>query len=97
MTPERASAYRRVIKTLDELGPSKLLDAEQERIRHAADNLIFSRDLTHDIAAHEALADIERLCRALVDSGRWEGITATALANDVSQCGPARVAELEAA
>lgn len=97
MTAERASAYRRVIETLNELGPSKLLGDEQDRIRHAADTLIFSRDLLEDAAAREALENIERLCRALVDSGRWEPSTAMGLADDVSQCGPTLLPELKAA
>jgi len=33
MTPERAHAYQRVIQTFKEMGPSKLLGDEQERIR----------------------------------------------------------------
>jgi len=97
MTSQRSHAYRRVTRTLAELGPSKLLDAEQERIRHAADNLIFSRDLRKDVAAREALEDIERLCRALVASGRWEEATAMRLADDVAQCGPKLLPELKAA
>jgi hypothetical protein len=96
MTPERAQAYRRVIHTLNELGPSKLVSSEQDRIRQAADNLIFSRDLLEDAGAGEALKDVEHLCRTLVDSGRWEQATATRLANDISQCGPPP-AELKAA
>ena len=32
------------MKTLDDMGPSKLLDTEQQRIRYAADNLIFSNE-----------------------------------------------------
>jgi hypothetical protein len=97
MTPERAHAYRRVIQTLNELGPSKLLASEQDQIRHGADNLIFSWNMLEDAAAREALEDIERLCRALVDSGRWEHTTAMRLADDVSQCGPTLLPELKAA
>jgi hypothetical protein len=97
MSPERTHAYRRVIQTLDELGPSKLLDGEQDRIRNAADNLIFSSDLVEDVAAREALDDVERLCRALVESGRWEQVSATRLADDLSGCGPGHQAELKAA
>ncbi len=96
MTSERARAYRRVMQTLDQLGPSKLLGEEQERIRHAADTLIFSADALQDAAAWEALIDIETLCRTLVDSGRWELATATRLADDVVDCGP-REAQAEAA
>lgn len=88
MSPERSNAYRRVMQTLEDMGPSKLLDDEQERIRYAADNLIFSTDLKSDIEAREALEDVEALCRALVQSGRWEHFTATKLADDVYHCGP---------
>jgi hypothetical protein len=85
------------MKTLKELGPSKLLDAEQERVRHAADNLIFSVNLARDVAAREALDDVERLSHALTDSGRWEQVTADRLVNDICACGPVRPAELKAA
>jgi hypothetical protein len=98
MSPNRAHAYRRVIQTLNDLGPSKLLDGEQDRIRSAADSLIFSSDLSEDVAAQEALEDVERLCRALVESGRWEQVTAARLADDLFACGPEpRPAELTAA
>lgn len=97
MTPERAHAYQRVIHTLTEMGPSKLLGDEHERIRDAADNLIFSRDLAQDAPAREAMADVERLCRALVHSARWEEAAAMRLANDVSKCGPSLLPDLRAA
>jgi hypothetical protein len=97
MTPERADAYRRVIQTLEDLGPSKLLGEEQDRIRRAADDLIFSRDLMEDVAARQALEDVERLCRAFIDSGRWEEASAMRLAEDVAQCGPTLLPELRAA
>ncbi len=97
MNDERAHAYKRVMHTLAELGPSKLLAGEQDRIRYAADNLIFSRDLAADTAALDALGDVERLCRALVDSGRWEEPSATRLAEDILQCGPTLSSELKAA
>ncbi len=97
MSPERSNAYRRVMKTLDDLGPSKLLDREQQRIRYAADNLIFSTELTTDPDALEAVNDVEELCRTLVESGRWEEVTASRLADDVIQCGPVVPAILQAA
>src|SRR5437660_1617091 len=97
MNPERSSAYRRVMKTLEDMGPSKLLDREQQRIRYAADNLIFSNDLAGDPDALEAVNDVEELCRTLVETGRWEQATAMQLAEDVVQCGPAVVAVLQAA
>jgi hypothetical protein len=97
MSPERSNAYRRVMKTLEDMGPSKLLEAEQQRIRYAADNLIFSADLSSDAEAQDALADVEALCNALIESGRWEQVTASRLAEDVFECGPAAPAILQAA
>ncbi len=88
MSPERTQAYRRVMRTIDELGPSKLLGSEQDRIRHAADSLIFSSDLASDGPARDALRDIDDLCAALVDSGRWESVTAKRLEHDIHACGP---------
>ena len=88
MSPERSQAYRRVIQTLGELGPSKLQSAEQDQIREAADTLLFSRSLAQDDAAVDALTDVDRLCRALVDSGRWEPVAADRLATNLSECGP---------
>jgi len=97
MSPERSNAYRRVMKTLGDVGPSKLLDDEQQRIRYAADNLVFSTDLATDVEAREAVSDVEDLCRALVESGRWEQVSATRLAEDVLQCGPDTPVILQAA
>ncbi len=87
MSPERSHAYKRVMHTLDELGPSKLLLDEQDRIRYAADILIFSGDPAGQEAS-DALADALMLCEALVQSGRWEPVTAARLADDISGCGP---------
>jgi hypothetical protein len=86
-----------VIKTLEEIGPTKLLDSEQDRVRCAADNLIFSAGLSNDVAANEALGDVERLCHALVESGRWEEVAARQLYDDVCQCGPEPATQLKAA
>ena len=97
MSPERSNAYRRVMKTLEDIGPSKLLETEQQRIRYAADNLIFSGDLSTDAEAQDALADVEALCSALVESGRWEQVSASRLAEDVYECGPVAPAILQAA
>jgi hypothetical protein len=97
MSPNRTQAYRRVMHTLDELGPSKLQPVEQDRIRLAADNLVFSSDLTTDAEAAQALADVQELCDALVQSGRWEPVTAARLVSDVRECGPELQPELRAA
>jgi hypothetical protein len=98
MSPERTNAYRRVLNTIAELGPTKLQDDEQDRIRYAADSLIFCPDLGEDEAAREALLETQLMLDALVESGRWEQATADRLAADLRGCGPApNAAELKAA
>ncbi len=87
MTPDRSSAYGRVIKTLSDIGPSKLLDLERMRIRNAADTLLFAA--AGDQGALDAIADVEHLARHLIDTGRWLPERASALADDVAACGPA--------
>jgi hypothetical protein len=93
MSPERTQAYKRVMRTLTEIGPSKLLAEEQERVRDAADTLIFSSGLSDDQAASDALADADELCRDLVASGRWERVTAAQLSQDLHGCGARAEAE----
>ena len=85
MTSERTQAYGRVVKTLEDLGPSKLQPVEQERIREAADNLIFAADLDQ---ARAALIDVEELAEHLVATGRWTTERAEQLASDLIACGP---------
>jgi hypothetical protein len=85
MTSERTQAYGRVIRTLEDLGPAKLLPVEQERIRDAADNLIFAADSDD---AWAALADVDALAEHLVATDRWSEERAAELAQDVLACGP---------
>lgn len=85
MNSERTQAYGRVIKTLEDLGPAKLQPAEQERIRDAADTLIFASDLDEARAAYE---DVEALGDHLVASGRWTAERAEQLVDDLLACGP---------
>ena len=87
MSPERTKAYKRVMRTLSDLGPSKLLTGEQDRIRAAADTLIFSGH-GDEQTIDDALADADALCHDLVASGRWEPVTAQRLAHDLHDCGP---------
>ena len=86
MTPDRSNAYGRVIKTLEDMGPSKLHDLERMRIRNAADTLLFAA--ADDQPALDAIADVEHLARHLIDTGRWAAERARALADDVAACGP---------
>ena len=67
MTSERTLAYGLVVRTLDDLGPAKLQPAEQDRIREAADTLIFA-------AEPDGPAPPSRTSR------RWSGTSWTATA-----------------
>ena len=87
MTNERASAYGRVVATIEEVGATKLQRGEVERIRHAADTLLFCEDI-EDAAARQALEDVEELAMHLIDTGRWLDTRARQLADDVAACGP---------
>jgi hypothetical protein len=88
MTNERTQAYGRVVQTLDELGATKLLPAEQARIRDAADTLIFAADLEE---AREALQDLGDLTDHLLSSGRWLEERIDTLVANLLACGPSNV------
>jgi hypothetical protein len=96
MTPERSHAYRRVLHTLADVGPTKLQSSEQTRIRNAADELLFIRD-PDDMLALDALHDVEGLCASLVECGRWEQLSAARLLDAVASCGPSRQPAVQAA
>jgi hypothetical protein len=85
MTSDRTQAYGRVVKTLEDIGPAKLQPAEQDRIRDAADSLIFAADLDE---ARTTLEDVDALVEHLVASGRWTSERAEQLAADLLACGP---------
>ena len=85
MTSERTQAYGRVLHTLEDVGPTKLHESEQERIRDAADTLIFAATLEE---ARAALEDVDALAEHLVATGRWSEERAAELAQDVLACGP---------
>jgi hypothetical protein len=88
MTGPRSAAYGRVMHTLRDLGPAKLLADEQDRIRHAADCMLFCRDLISSPVTRAVLADLEMLTDRLVESGRWTAERAGRLFDDVWACGP---------
>jgi hypothetical protein len=85
MNSERTQAYGRVVKTLEDLGPAKLQPAEQDRIRDAADTLIFAAGVDE---ARSALEDVDTLVEHLVASGRWTTERAQELLQDLLGCGP---------
>ncbi len=85
MNSERTQAYGRIVKTLEDLGPAKLQPAEQERVRDAADTLIFAAGLDE---ARASLEDIDALAEHLVASGRLSEERAQQLIEDILACGP---------
>jgi len=85
MNSERTQAYGRVLRTLEDVGPTKLHGTEQARIREAADTLIFSASLDE---ARATLEDIDALSEHLIETGRWTEERATQLAHDILACGP---------
>lgn len=85
MNSERTQAYGRVVKTLQELGPAKLQATEQDRIREAADVLIFAATLEE---ARTPLEDLDALAEHLVATDRWSDERAAQLVEDVLACGP---------
>jgi hypothetical protein len=85
MNADRTQAYGRVIKTLEDLGPTKLQPAEEDRVREAADTLIFAADLDE---ARGALRDVEELAEHLVASERWRRERVVELLDDLVACGP---------
>jgi hypothetical protein len=86
MTSERTQAYGRIVKTLEDLGPAKLLHTEQERIRSAADTMIFASGPDDHVLV--AMDDIRTLMDHLVESGRWTEERALTLLDDVAATGP---------
>jgi hypothetical protein len=97
LTEERTQSYSRVVKALDDLGPSKLQPDEQDVIRDAADALIFCGATALDEPARQALQHVESLLDGLVLSGRWTEPTADALLGDIAGCGPREPVALLAA
>jgi hypothetical protein len=85
MNSERTQAYGRVVKTLEDIGPAKLQPAEQDRVREAADTLIFAAGLEE---ARASLEDVDALAENLVASGRWSDERAQLLVEDILACGP---------
>jgi len=85
MNSERTQAYGRVVKTLEDIGPTKLQSAELDRVRQAADTLIFAAGVEE---TREAMADVDALAEHLVASDRWSEERARQLVDDLLACGP---------
>jgi hypothetical protein len=86
MNSARTQAYGRIVKTLEELGPAKLLPSEQDRIREAADTLIFASGPDDDVVS--AVDDVRALADHLAESGRWSDERAAELVDDILAAGP---------
>ncbi len=85
MNSERTQAYGRVVKTLEDLGPTKLQPLELERVREAADTLIFAAGVEE---TRTAMEDVDALVEHLVASDRWSEERARQLVDDLLACGP---------
>lgn len=85
MTSERSLAYGRVMKTLADIGPSKLHADEQELVREAADAQFFAQHAVD----RDVLGRVDELAANLVDSGRLLEETAHKLLQDLEDAGPA--------
>ena len=95
MTAARAEAYGRVMKTLADIGPSKLQPFEQDAIRDAADARVFAD--ADSAPALVAMVEVRELAARLIESERWLVDTAMRLVADIEACGPrAAVGEVEA-
>ena len=85
MNSERTQAYGRVVRTLEDVGPTKLHSDEQERVREAADTLIFAATAAEVLGT---LQELDALAEHLVATGRWTEERAAELVQDLVACGP---------
>lgn len=86
MTSDRAKAYGRIVKTLEDNGSFKLQSIERDRIREAADILFFADRTSED--SDLAVTDVRVLAEHLVEAERWEEWQAQRLLEDINACGP---------
>ena len=79
-----------LMQTIDAIGPAKLHDGEEARLREAADTLVLAREFDHEVA--ETLRTVRNLTDRLVDSGRFSEPLGKELVMKVRACGPLPVA-----
>ena len=87
MNRQRAQAYGRVVRTLDDLGGATLHPGEVQVVREAADELLFCRDFESTPSAEGALTSVYELVDDLTSRGRLIDETARGLVADVEACG----------
>jgi hypothetical protein len=95
MNADRAQAYGRVMKTLSDMGPSKLHPRERDLVREAADAMLFSDGLDQDAHAQMAFDALREMAENLVESERWLFESADRLLRDIEDCGPLVAVEAE--
>jgi hypothetical protein len=76
------------MKTLDNLGGSKLHADEVQLVRETADALFFYEDLDGDPTAQQALSAFHELTDRLLETERMVPETAHRLTAQVEECGP---------
>jgi len=86
-TSERAQAYGRVMKTISDLGASKLHASEQDIVREAADTFLFTEAVNDEM--RDALIALEELGERLVAADRLSPDGVEQMIRDVEACGPA--------
>ena len=96
MTGVRTVAYRRVMRTLRGADAPPLSVIEQDRVREAADALLFCRDFD-DADVRWALAEVAALSDELVDAERWTTRRVMQLMDDIWACGPDLAADVPTA
>ncbi len=87
MTPERSTAYRRLMHLIDGFG-ADLLAEERSQIRAAADALVLCDKLETDREAREALQVASSLVVRRVVSGSALGTVADRFLIELVSCGP---------
>jgi hypothetical protein len=95
MNADRAQAYGRVMKTLSDMGPSKLQPRERDLVREAADAMLFAGDAQQDAHAVMALRALQEMSENLVESERWLFESADRLLRDIEECGPEATVEVD--
>jgi hypothetical protein len=95
MNAERAQAYGRVMKTLSDMGPSKLQPRERDLVRETADAMLFADGAEQDAHAVMAMRALQQMAENLVESERWLFESADRLLRDIEECGPEAPVEVE--
>jgi hypothetical protein len=75
-------------------GAERLEPDEQAMLREAADSIFFSRDISGDPEASEALARASDLAGDLVGAERWSPDHAEQVLQNLEACGPAQLVRL---